>query len=61
MESSNNKNKKVYLPKERTCYTPDNNIKNSGAPNPAQDPIVCNNIAWQEGNYIENDYTDKDL
>lgn len=59
--SNKNKDKNVYLPRERTWYEPDNNIENSGAPNPAKDPIVCNNIAWQEGDYIENDYTNDDL
>lgn len=47
-------NKKPYLPKERTCYHPENTIQNSNSPNPAHDPIVCNNIAWQEGNYTED-------
>ena len=56
---------KTYLPKNRTFYpktrgdlksfAPDGNY--TILPNPAEDPIVVNNIAWQEFDYTE-DLTD---
>lgn len=59
---------KPYLPKERTCYHPKNkdvNKFNKGEeiklPNPANDDIVVNNIAWQEFDYTENMTDDKTL
>ena len=54
--------KKPYLPKVRTYYYPtQSEIENStgvdfpiNLPNPAVDPIVCNNIANQEFDYTES-------
>ncbi|MDS0526683.1 hypothetical protein NNC19_13405 [Clostridium sp. SHJSY1] len=54
--------KKPYLPKVRTSYSPKQSEIKSFAPNgdstplanPAVDPIVVNNIAWQEFDYTEN-------
>lgn len=54
--------KSPYLPKVRTCYHPtEGEIKSYSPegdsinlPNPATDPIVVNNIAWQEFDYTEN-------
>ena len=57
------KNKsKCYLPKMRTNYHPSNSecqtsptsYKTKKIPNPANNPIVVNNIAWQEFDYTEN-------
>lgn len=53
---------KPYLPKVRTCYSPnENEIKSyskngdsTSLPNPAVDDIVVNNIAWQEFDYTES-------
>ena len=58
--------KKPYLPKARTDYHPTkSSIENKtekeadiNLPNPATDPIVVNNIAWQEFDYTE-DLTDE--
>ena len=56
-------NKKTpYLPRVRTCYHPKQNELRSFAPdgsstplaNPAVDPIVVNNIAWQEFDYTQS-------
>lgn len=56
------KEEKPYLPKERTDYISEdvknkNFSKSHGStfmPNPALDPIVANNIAWQEFDYTED-------
>lgn len=53
---------KTYLPKNRTFYpNKKGNLKSFAPngdytilPNPAEDPIVCNNIAWQEFDYTED-------
>lgn len=53
---------KPYLPKARTSYHPKQGEIRSFAPdgsstplaNPAVDPIVVNNIAWQEFDYTES-------
>lgn len=56
-------NKKTpYLPKVRTSYSPtENEIKSYSPngdstmlPNPANDDIVVNNIAWQEFDYTDS-------
>lgn len=52
----------VYLPDERTGYHPNDEDLVSKAPNgditpipnPATDPIVCNNISWPEFDYTES-------
>lgn len=51
--------KKAYLPKVRTDYHPTESevaeYNSKGImPNPANDPIVVNNIVWQEGDYTES-------
>lgn len=54
--------KKPYLPKIRTGYNlKDEEIRSFSPegdstfiPNPATDPIVANNIAWQEFDYTED-------
>lgn len=54
--------KGVYLPNERDNYHPhDENLKSTAPngdvtplPNPATDPIVCNNIAWMEFDYTDS-------
>lgn len=60
--------KKTYLPKARTDYHPtkdsiENQVEKEAGiniPNPANDPIVVNNIAWQEFDYTE-DLTDETI
>lgn len=60
-----NNQKAPYLPKLRTGYSPSDNAINSvsgtdkdiNLPNPATDPIVVNNIAYQEFDYTQ-DMTD---
>lgn len=60
-----NNQKSPYLPKVRTGYHPSNSAVNSvsgtdkdiNLPNPATDPIVVNNIAYQEFDYTQ-DMTD---
>ena len=60
--------KKPYLPKLRTGYNlPDEELRSYSPkgdstfiPNPATDPIVVNNIAWQEFNYTEDLEQDED-
>lgn len=62
----NKSSNKPYLPKARTDYHPtkesiENNVEEEldiNLPNPANDPIVVNNIAWQEFDYTE-DLTDE--
>lgn len=53
--------KKPYLPKLRSYYDPNNELKgpfedgsSSFCENPDENPIVANNIAWQEGDYTED-------
>ncbi|MBE6048495.1 MAG: hypothetical protein E7213_08885 [Clostridium sp.] len=54
--------KSPYLPKVRTSYHPNQHEIRSFAPdgsstplpNPAVDPIVVNNISWQEFDYTDN-------
>lgn len=51
--------KKPYLPKVRCDYHPVslNSTSPNGLPtiiSPVTDPVVCNNIAWQEGDYTED-------
>lgn len=54
--------KGVYLPNERDDYHPnDENLISTAPngdvtplPNPATDPIVCNNIAWLEFDYTQS-------
>lgn len=53
--------KKPYLPKVRTNYSPTEaecqSSVNGGAvniPDPVNDPIVSNNIAWMEFDYTED-------
>lgn len=44
-----------YLPKERTDYHPEDiHSGNTSLPNPAEDPIVVNNITTAEFDYTEN-------
>lgn len=59
---------KKYLPKSRTDYSPSKEDLQSKSkigdtyttlPNPTEDPIVCNNIAWQEFDYTEDPLDDK--
>ena len=60
--------KKPYLPKLRTGYKlRDEELRSYSPkgdstfiPNPATDPIVVNNIAWQEFNYTEDLEQDED-
>lgn len=55
-------NKKPYLPKVRTDYTPAQSDVESATgvnfpinmPNPAVDSITVNNIAWQEFDYTQD-------
>ena len=62
----NKTSNKPYLPKDRCNYHPttdsiENEVEQKEAinlPNPANDPIVVNNIAWQEFDYTE-DLTDE--
>ncbi|MGL5153008.1 MAG: hypothetical protein ACRC7N_20815 [Clostridium sp.] len=52
-----NKNKSIYLPKDRTDFSPKESEIRSGntpLPNPAVDPIVVNNIAQAEFDYTED-------
>ena len=59
---------KTYLPKNRTFYpATKGNLKSYAPngnytilPNPAEDPIVVNNIAWQEFDYTEDISDDED-
>ena len=59
---------KTYLPKNRTFYpTIKGNLKSYAPngnytilPNPAEDSIVVNNIAWQEFDYTEDISDDED-
>lgn len=62
-------NKKApYLPKLRTGYNPSDAAINSASgtdkdihlPNPATDPIVVNNIAYQEFDYTQGMSEDND-
>lgn len=53
---------KLYLPKERGYLeqNPQKLRSYSGKtftdmPDPVEDPIVCNNIAWQEFDYTSNE------
>lgn len=54
--------KKIYLPKARTGYNPtDEELRSFSpkgdstlTPNPVTDPVVVNNIAWQEFDYTED-------
>lgn len=58
---STKKNDNAYLPEDRTDYHPED-IKsgNTTLPNPAEDPIVVNNIATSEFDYTENLETEQD-
>ena len=58
--------KNSYLPRARSGYEPDKSELVSKAPdgsyttlpNPVEDPIVCNNIAYSEFDYTEGAYLD---
>lgn len=60
--------KAPYLPKLRTGYSPSDTAINSVSgtdkdihlPNPATDPIVVNNIAYQEFDYTQGMSEDND-
>lgn len=61
------RDKKKYLPKDRTYYSPKDSEcdieldsgKKMKIPNPAVDDIVVNNIATTEFNYTEDMWEDK--
>lgn len=64
-----NKKKALYLPKVRTYYQPTNEEYqiytgvgiDINIPNPVEDDIVVNNIAYQEFDYTEDMMPEEDL
>ena len=64
-----NKKKALYLPKVRTYYHPTNKKCqiytgvgiDINIPNPVEDDIVVNNIAYQEFDYTEDTIPEEDL
>jgi hypothetical protein len=62
------KTRNPYLPNERGYFEQKPmRIKSysekdyTELPDPVRDPIVCNNIAWQEFDYTSKDLDEKDI
>lgn len=60
---------KAYPPKDRAFYSPEKHDlvsysktgnTHTKLPNPVKDDIVCNNISYNEFDYIEEDLLDSD-